>query len=147
LLDKILHNLLAPSVTGLGYDLWGVVRFTRREGMLVRVYIDSPAGITVDDCERVSRQVSDVLDIEDVIRGEYVLEVSSPGLDRPLFTLQQCARFIGAEIRLRLHRPEKGRRNFGGILTTVSDTHLTIVDSEDEFTLPFEQVEKANLVA
>jgi ribosome maturation factor RimP len=147
LLDKALQNLLTPPVTGLGYELWGVVRLSRREGILLRVYIDSASGISVDDCERVSRQISDLLDVEDVIPGEYVLEVSSPGLDRPLFTLPQFARFVGAEIRLRLHRPEQGRRNFGGILRAVSDTHLTIAEGEDEFQLPFAQVEKANLVA
>ena len=87
--------LLEPTVAGLGYELLGIEHQRSSGSQLIRLFIDQEGGITVDDCERVSRQVSDVVDVEGAVSGEYTLEVSSPGLDRPLFTLQQHTRFIG----------------------------------------------------
>ncbi len=147
MLDKRLQDLLAPLVEGLGYELWGVIRLNRRDGVLLRVYIDSTAGITLSDCERVSRQVSDKLDVEEVVRGEYTLEVSSPGMDRPLFSASQYQRYIGSSIKLRLSRAIEQRRNFSGILRALENQDLVIEVDGDALRVPIDYIDKANLVA
>jgi ribosome maturation factor RimP len=146
-LDKRLQDLLAPLVEGLGYELWGVIRLNRRDGVLLRVYIDSTAGITLSDCERVSRQISDKLDVEEVVRGEYTLEVSSPGMDRPLFSASQYQRYIGSSIKLRLSRAIEQRRNFSGILRALENQDLVIEVDGDALRVPIDYIDKANLVA
>ena len=100
-----LQNILAPSIEALGYELWGFVYVPQSRYSVLRVYIDSDKGITVSDCERVSRQLSAVLDVEDPLPGAYSLEVSSPGLDRPLFTLAHFERYLGAGVNVRVHVP------------------------------------------
>jgi ribosome maturation factor RimP len=127
--------------------LWGVIRLNRRDGVLLRVYIDSTAGITLSDCERVSRQISDKLDVEEVVRGEYTLEVSSPGMDRPLFSASQYQRYIGSSIKLRLSRAIEQRRNFSGILRALENQDLVIEVDGDALRVPIDYIDKANLVA
>jgi len=113
---------------------------------LLRIYIDSPDGVTVDDCERVSHQVSGVLDVEDPIHGHYVLEVSSPGLDRLLFTAEHYRRFAGNRIKLRVSPPVDGRRNFSGILKGLHDDKVVLVHEEGEWEIPLDHVDQARLV-
>lgn len=132
---------------GLGYELVGIERLSQgKRGLLLRIYIDSEDGITLDDCERVSHQVSGILDVEDPIPGHYILEVSSPGLDRPLFTLEQYQRFIGKKATIRLHRPLDTRRVFTGILQQVQEQNIIIVVEGREYSLPYQQIEKARIV-
>ena len=111
----------------------------------MRLYIDGPDGVTIDDCERVSRQVSAVLDVEDPLSGEYTLEVSSPGLDRPLFSMEQYARFVGDVISLRLRAPLNGRRKFKGVLEKAEAGVITMTVDSEQLDIPFQQVEKANI--
>ncbi|WP_062154691.1 ribosome maturation factor RimP [Beggiatoa leptomitoformis] len=145
--DTKLQSLLEPTVTALGYELVGIDRLSQGlRGILLRVYIDSPTGITLDDCERVSRQVSGVLDVEDPIKSHYTLEISSPGLDRPLFMLEQFSRFIGRQVNIRLNKPLGTRRNFAGLLQGVQDQHILLVVEGTEYSLPYEQIDKARLV-
>lgn len=141
-----LQALIEPAVAALGYELVGVVYVPQGRHSLLRVYIDSTAGITLEDCERVSHQVSGVLDVEDPIKGQYELEVSSPGLDRPLFSIAHFERFTGRRARLRLHTPQNGRRNFTGVLAGVRDGQVVVVEDGVEFALPFESIDKAQLV-
>ncbi|MCW8888396.1 MAG: ribosome maturation factor RimP, partial [Gammaproteobacteria bacterium] len=104
-------------------------------------------GITVDNCANVSRQVSAVLDVEDPIHGEYTLEVSSPGVERPLFTLEQFAKFIGQQVDVRLHMPVEGRRHFKGELLSVENDELTIELGEDEsLTCSMDDIDRAKLI-
>jgi ribosome maturation factor RimP len=146
-LDNELQNLLSPVVTALGYELVGVVRLSQgRHQMLLRVYIDSPDGIKIEDCERVSYQVSGVLDVHDPIAKEYTLEVSSPGLDRPLFTLEHFIQFIGHQAKVSLARPMEGRRHFTGILQRVQDRNVIVSVEGMEYLLPYDQIDKAHLV-
>ncbi|MGR8920911.1 MAG: ribosome maturation factor RimP [Gammaproteobacteria bacterium] len=140
-----LVELLEPTVNGLGYELLGIERGRSGGGDLVRLYIDQDEGITVEDCEQVSRQVSDVLDVEDAIAGEYTLEVSSPGVDRPLFTLDQHTRFIGEEIRLKLRKLVNGRRRVAGVLRAVRDESLIVDVEGEEFSVPYPEVERSRL--
>ncbi len=131
----------------MGYELVGVERLPQpRRGMLLRLYIDHEDGITLADCERVSHQVSGILDVEDPIPGEYLLEVSSPGLDRPLVKREHFERFIGSVVRLQLHRPLNGRRRFKGKLLAVTEEDITVEDSGEHYTLPLGAIERARLV-
>lgn len=146
MLDKELQKLLLPTITALGYELVGVERLSQGGHLLVRVYIDNPAGIQLSDCEKVSHQVSGLLDVQDPIPGHYMLEVSSPGLERPLFTLEHFIRFIGCKISVRLNRPLATRRNFTGLLQQVQDHNIMMMVEDTEYNLPYEQIEKAHLV-
>lgn len=147
MLDVKLQELLAPVVTALGYELWGIERLSQgRRTLLLRVYIDNPKGITLDDCEQVSYQLSGVLDVEDPIAGRYTLEVSSPGLDRPLFTLEHFKRFIGHQVKVKVVPPLQARQNFVGILQKVEDLNVIILVDGLEYHLPYPQIAKARLV-
>jgi len=147
LLDKELQKLLAPTIVALGYELVGVMRLSQGgHGVLLRIYIDSPSGIGLSDCEKVSHQVDGVLSVDSPIQGHYILEVSSPGLERPLFTLEQFIRFIGNKVKIRLIRPKDGRRNFIGTLERVQDSDVVIMVDGIEYNLPFERIDKAHIV-
>ena len=142
-------GLLRPAVEGLGYELVGVECLAGRRA-LVRVYIDTvgdaPAGVTLDDCERVSHQVSGVLDVEDPIAGGYDLEVSSPGSDRPLFTVEHYERFRGRTARVTLEAPVDGRRRFTGVLAGVRGDVLVLEVDGEEFLLSIDSIGSARLV-
>lgn len=146
-----LRALLEPSVTGLGYELVGVVYVGSGARRVLRLYIDAAAGIDLDDCERVSRQVSAVLDVEDPIAGQYALEVSSPGLDRPLFTPEHFRRFAGHQVTIVLREPQVGRRRFRGRLEGIREDEgagprVVVVEDGTEHVLALAAVGKANLV-
>lgn len=146
-----LQELLEPSVTALGLELWGVEYASQGRHSTLRVYIehtDREAGISVDDCARVSHQVSGILDVEDPIAGEYRLEVSSPGMERPLYTLEQFAQYVGHPMRIRLRMAFEGRRKFEGVFKGIeNDDELVLEVEGEEYLLPFEWLDKANLVA
>ena len=142
-----LKQLLGPVVEALGCELWGLELQTGGKTKLLRIYIDrAEDGIGVDDCERVSRQASAVLDVEEAINGEYILEVSSPGMDRPLYELNQYEQYIGEDISLRLRFPYEGRLNFKGRLTGIDNDEIVLVVTDHEFLFPVEGIEKANVV-
>ena len=112
----------------------------------MRLYIDAPAGIGLEDCERVSHAVSDVLDAEDPIPGHYRLEVSSPGLDRVLRTPEHFARFVGSRIKVQLTLPIEGRRRFTGTLLAAGDDGVTLEVDGSRVLLAYQQIQKARLV-
>lgn len=141
-----LQALLSPVVEALGYQCWGIEFFSQGRHSLLRVYIDHENGILLEDCEKVSRQLSGVLDVEDPISVEYTLEVSSPGMDRPLFTLEQFARHAGDQIKIKLRSPFEGRRNFQGILRGVEDQDVVVLVDDHEYLLPIDMIDKANIV-
>jgi len=139
--------MLEPGIRSLGYELVGVeYQSGGRGGGLLRVYIDSEDGITADDCERVSYQVSGVLDVEDPITGHYTLEVSSPGLDRLLFRPEDFERFAGQLVKLRTAYPVEGQRRFKGRLQGMQGRNVVIVQDDQEISLPYDQIEQARLV-
>lgn len=144
--DERLQRLLLPVVNMLGYELVGIEYFPSGHHYILRVYIDKASGITLDDCERVSHQVSALLDVEDPIQGRYTLEVSSPGLDRPLFTAEHFDRFSGRKVKLRLTVPVNGRRNFKGLLQGLADGKVLLEVDGERVELPFEDIERARLV-
>lgn len=138
-----LTNLIQPVVAGLGYELVGV-EFDARQRIL-RVFIDQEAGITLDDCSKVSYQLSGALDVEDPIPGRYQLEISSPGMDRPLFELAHFERFKGEMARLQLARAIEGRRRFKARLLGVEDQDVLVQDGEATLRIPYEAIDKARL--
>ena len=146
--DKVV-SIINPSVTDLGYELLGAEYVASGKHSILRLYIDSEKGVGVDDCETVSRQVSAIMDVEDPISGQYSLEVSSPGIERPLFKVEHYHRFLGHDVRLRTFRPIEGRRNFTGAIGSVSENSnlLELVTELGPVTLEIDLIEKANLVA
>ena len=141
-----LRELIEPAVTALGYELVGV-EFTHGKTGVLRVYIDHPEGIGVDDCEAVSHQVSGILDVEDPIRGRYTLEVSSPGLDRPLYRARDFERFAGSEVNLRLLAPLEGRRKFTGVLNGMRDGRVVLqMNDDEELVVALDEIDQARLV-
>ena len=141
-----LKALLEPVVESLDCQLWGLEYFSQGRHSTVRLYIDKPGGVMLEDCEKVSRQVSSVLDVEDPITGEYSLEVSSPGVDRPLYTLEHFTAYIGEQVSIRLRSAFDGRRKFTGLLSGIEDGDVKVVVGDDEFLLPIDSIEKANIV-
>jgi ribosome maturation factor RimP len=140
-----LRELIEPAVTALGFELVGV-EFIHGKSGLLRVYIDHPEGINVDDCQAVSHQVSGVLDVEDPIRGQYTLEVSSPGLDRPLFRERDFERFAGNQVDIRLLAPVNGRRKFKGVLGGLRDGQVVLQMDDEELVVALDEIDRARLV-
>ncbi|WP_167469009.1 ribosome maturation factor RimP [Pseudomonas reidholzensis] len=141
-----LQALLAPVVEGLGYQCWGIEFISQGKHSVLRIYIDKEDGVLVDDCAKVSHQCSSVLDVEDPISAEYTLEVSSPGMDRPLFTLEQFALHAGEQVKIKLRSPFEGRRNFQGLLRGVEDQDVIVQVDDQEFLLPIDSIDKANII-
>lgn len=142
-----IEEVIEPVVTGLGYEYVGAQFGQGENGQTLRVFIDTENGVVVEDCVAVSRQLSAVLDVEDTIKSAYQLEVSSPGLDRPLFTAPQFEKQIEEVVRVKMASAVDGRRNFKGRLVEVkNDTVLVEVDGID-YPLPVDDVEEAHLVA
>jgi ribosome maturation factor RimP len=140
-------EMLESAINSLGYELVGVeYRSGGHGGGLLRVYIDSEQGISVDDCQTVSYQVSGILDVNDPIPGHYTLEVSSPGMDRLLFRPDDYRRFAGSLVKLRLAWPVDGRRKFKGRLQGLDDGNVLLELDGEQVNLPLDQVEQARLV-
>jgi ribosome maturation factor RimP len=141
-----LGELLGPVVAGLGCELWEIEYAPRAGGGLLRLYIDAAEGISLEDCERVSRAVSATLDETDPIPGHYTLEVSSPGLDRVLRTQAHFARFAGERVKLEMMRPVDGRKRFQGLLQAVGESEITLETDGGTVSLPIDDIHRARLV-
>lgn len=146
-LEQNLQEMLQDAVKDLGCELWGIECQRVGRFMTVRLFIDKEGGVTVDDCADVSRQVSAILDVEDPIADKYNLEVSSPGLDRPLFTLPQFERYIGQDIAVHLRIPVMERRKWQGKLERIEKDMITLIVGDQEQILVFGNIQKANIVA
>lgn len=168
---RLLEELIEPVIEGLGYECWGIEYISQGKHSVLRIYIESlqaseasseeesaqvdenitedqakESGIELKDCELVSRQVSGVLDVEDPISGEYTLEVSSPGMDRPLYKSEHYERFKGNQINLKLRMAYEGRRKYSGLLKGLEGNDVVLQVGEEEFLFPIEAIEKANVV-
>ncbi|MCW9715067.1 ribosome maturation factor RimP [Avibacterium gallinarum] len=146
-LEEKLSDLLKGSIEDLGCELWGIECQRAGRFLTVRIYIDKEGGVSVDDCADVSRQVSAILDVEDPIADKYNLEVSSPGVDRPLFTLEQYQRYIGEEIVVHLRIPVLERRKWQGKLEKIENDMITLLVDGQPQVLVFGNIQKANVVA
>lgn len=143
-----LQSIVAPVVEGEGFEFWGLEHQALKSGALLRVFIESENGVSVDDCARVSRELSVVLDVEDPISTEYRLEISSPGMARKFFDLKQYGAYTGHLVKIRLNTLFEGRRKFTGIIRTVDieNSELGVVVDDEEILLPYELIERGQLV-
>lgn len=144
--DQI-EQLIEAPIESLGYEVVGVEYIKSGREATLRIYIDSEQGISIEDCERVSHQVSGILEVEDPISTAYNLEISSPGFDRPLFKARDFERFAGSEVKLSMKLPVQGRRNFTGILKGFSDGDILIEVDGEVYALALTKLAKARLVA
>lgn len=145
-LETTLESLIEPAVAAIGFELWGVEFIRAGKHSTLRVYIEGENGISVDDCAEVSRQLSAIMDVEDPISTNYLLEVSSPGMDRVLFKPEQYASFVGAVLTLKTRLPVDGRRKFKGVLEGIEDNSVVLTVDNDEFCIPFKNIDKAQIV-
>ena len=145
-MQTALDKLIKSTVEGLGYILWGYEYRPHSESALLRIFIENNDGISIDDCATVSRQIGAVLDVENIIPVAYILEVSSPGMDRVLFNPKQYQDYIGETIKIRTRTPIDERRNFKGSLIKVSDTEVTLDIDNQAFEIPFDSIDRARLV-
>ena len=141
-----LANLLEPSVERLGYELVDLEGRLGGKGGLVRLYIDKPDGIDLEDCEKVSLAVSALLDVEDPVPGNYNLEVSSPGLDRKLTKVEHFQRFAGETVKVQMRFPIEGRRRFRGTLVSSDEENIVVEVDGESFSLPLKTIDTARLV-
>ena len=143
-------TLLAPTVESLGLELLGVEYLPAPGGAVLRLYIDTPQAderaVGIEDCEAVSREVSAQLDVSDPITGHYTLEVSSPGVDRPLFTIGQFTRFLGESAKVGLKLPQDGRRRLQGRIDAVAGGTITFDVDGQPFAVAIDNIDKARLV-
>jgi len=142
-----LSKLFEPVVESMGYELVGVEFLGAGGYGTLRVYIDRDSGVNLDDCAAISHQISGILDVEEPIKQAYDLEVSSPGIERPLFKLADFERYAGKTARIKLAVGLLGRKNFKGELQGVADSKLVTIEVDGEvFDLPYADIAKANLV-
>ena len=139
-------ELFEPVVKGMGYDLIEIEHFPNPKHGVLRLYIDKEDGVNVDDCSSVSRQISALIDVEDPVSGQFNLEVSSPGSDRPLRRLVDFQRFVGSLVKLKTVMPLQGQRNFKGRLLEASEETLVIETDDEEISLPMSAIDKARIV-
>jgi ribosome maturation factor RimP len=145
-ITKQVSDLIEPVLKGIGYELIDVEYQTDRGRWVLRIYIDKEGGITLDDCTKASHELGDLIDIKDVIDHEYVLEVSSPGLNRPLKKEADFVRVIGKRIKVRTSIAVEGSRNFNGYLKDYKE-HILVIESDGRLiNLAWPDIEKANLV-
>jgi ribosome maturation factor RimP len=144
--EQQLELLLAPTVAAMGLGIWGIEYLGQGKRSVLRLYIDRNEGITIEDCERVSKQVSELLDVDGVLTSSYTLEVSSPGMDRLLFKPEQYAESIGEMVDVRLNYPFEGRRRVVGTLTGLANDSVVVQMEDVEYLIPLSNVQRARIV-
>lgn len=138
--------IVEPVIVGMGYDFWGLECQISANTAQVRIFIDQNEGITLNDCSRVSQQLSAVLDVEDPVEVPYTLEISSPGINRKLFTVEQMKCSVGSQVKVKTSWPIDERRNFRGVLQDVNDENITVVTEDAKnFVIPVEAIKTARL--
>jgi ribosome maturation factor RimP len=145
-LNQKLNNLLEPLIESLGYELVLIEFSAGSHSAMLRLFIDASGGITLGDCERVSREAAALLDVEDPISTAYQLEVSSPGMDRPLVKPAHFERFVGETIKVQLHVARENRRRFSGVLVAADANGIEVALPEMRLQVSYEDIERARLV-
>jgi ribosome maturation factor RimP len=141
-----LNELLQPLVEDLGFEFIGLEYNPNPKHSVLRIYIDHENGVGIQDCETVSRETAALLDVKDPIRSHYNLEVSSPGLDRPLFTPAHYSEFTGYEVQINMYAPQDGRRKFTGPILSAGESSVNIEQDGSEVTLEYDNIAKAKLI-
>ncbi|UQB43051.1 ribosome maturation factor RimP [Thiomicrospira microaerophila] len=146
-LEQKIEELVAPAITAMGLEFWGCEYIAAGKDSTLRIYIDRPnVGVTVDDCALASRQISAIMDVEDPIASAYMLEISSPGMERPLFKPEQYKPYIGQKVNVRSRLAIMGRRKFKGELIEVTEDQIVVEVDRESYEIPFSSIDKANLV-
>lgn len=143
---KKVEALVEPCITGLGLELIERELVTEHGRCVLRLYIDKEAGVTIADCTKVSREVAPLLDVEDCVPMAYVLEVSSPGMDRPMRRQCDFVRFSGETVKIKTRQPLAGRSNFRGTIQTVGSDSVTLLCDDQLIPIPLNAIQKARLV-
>lgn len=147
MMQEELEQLLSPVINDMGYELWGCEYLSQGKHSVLRIYIDKQDGIGIEDCQQVSKQVSALLDVEDPIPGNYSLEISSPGIPRPLFKSSQYQIYIGQVVHVKTYKPIQGKRKLEGILISASDSVLVLSINNEYQEILFSNIAKAYLTA
>ncbi len=143
--EKLLSQLIKPVIQDLGFVLWGVEYLPQKNSAILRVFIDHENGVNVNDCANCSREISGILEVEDPINGAYVLEVSSPGMDRVLFNTEQFSQYIGEYVIVKLAQPVMGARNIKGTIESVNEEEIIVANEVMEYGFDMANVMKARL--
>ena len=141
-----IEELITPTVEALAAQVWGVEYLRQGKYSVLRIYVEREDGVSVDLCADISRHVSDLLDVEEILPGAYTLEVSSPGMDRLLFKSAHYVSHIGERVDVRLNYPFEGRKKIIGLLAGLEDNSVVVQVDGDEYLLPLENVQKARIV-
>lgn len=144
-----IEHLLRPCVENMGYEFWGCQYLMQGRHALLRIFIDHERGIGIEDCEKVSRQIAAVMDVDDPISGQYSLEVSSPGIPRPLFYWDQYQRYIGESVEIKLSKPIAQQRKFSGKIMSADEQNLVLELAENlgQQVFSFNAIVKAHLTS
>ena len=148
IVDTLLEHIKLP-IENMEYILWGIEIDSRPKGkgIVLRVYIDHEDGVSIDDCQAVSKQISVILDVEDIISSEYVLEVSSPGSDRRVFNIEQAHMLIGFDMKIKLHSAINGRKNIKARLNSIEENNLTfLLENKDSVHIEFSNIDKMRVI-
>ena len=138
-------KLIDPIIISMEYELWGLNIGQQNNSLKLTLYIDSKSGININDCEKVSNQVTHILDIENICNGDYILEVSSPGLDRVLMTKEHFAKYINKKVKLKLKWIVKNRKNIVGMIKDVNNNFVVINDKNDIYEIEYDSIDNARL--
>ena len=138
-------DIIKPTIVSMGYELWGLSVGQQNNSLKFTLYIDSKNGINIDDCVKVSNQVSHILDIDDEFNAEYILEVSSPGFDRVLITQDHFEKYINEKVKMKLKWLVQNRKNIKGLITSVTSEHVVISDDKDNYEIKYDSIDSARL--
>ena len=138
-------DIIKPTIISMGYELWGLSIGQQNNSLKFTLYIDSKNGINIDDCVKVSNQVSHILDIDDDFNAEYILEVSSPGFDRVLITQDHFEKYINEKVKMKLKWLVQNRKNIKGLITSVTTEHVVITDDKDSYEIKYDSIDSARL--
>jgi ribosome maturation factor RimP len=138
-------DIIKPTIVSMGYELWGLSIGQQNNSLKFTLYIDSKSGINIDDCVKVSNQVSHILDIDDGFNSEYILEVSSPGFDRVLITQDHFEKYINEKVKMKLKWLVQNRKNIKGLITSVTSEHVVISDDKDNYEIKYDSIDSARL--
>ena len=143
---KYIHEILTKDIQSLGCNIWGIEFFGRLKNQTLRIYIDRKEGISIEDCEKVSKHVIKVLDAENDFSSKYLLEVSSPGLDRKFFFNEQYDNYINCKINVRFINDSGNKQSFQGELIKVTLSELFLESDKESVKVPFSSIIQANLI-
>lgn len=146
MVENKVEQLLRPLIKEMGFELWGCEYLAQGKHSTLRIYIDKPEGIDIEDCQKVSHEVSALLDVEDPITSHYSLEISSPGIPRPLFYSWQFQRYIGKAVQIKLYQPFEGRRKYIGAIVSADESQLVLLVDGIQHQFSVSNVVKANLI-